>query len=259
MSRDGTRVSSPAHRATIPSTPSAAITSRARITHSRAPPRTATSHPSPSFRSPVASVPIQHVAHVALGDAHLGAVRRPENHLRDLPRHPRRARRIDELGEPAASHAFAAAHRRPNRAIALEQQHRESAVARRDFPRGDQPAWPAAHHQHVHATSRLGPRDARPQPAFRHAAHFVVAGRVPDWILGANRGRGTISSAPTGQGATHFRHPVQIESSMNRPSRLIPIAPGGQRGKHSPQASHRLSSTMAISSDSRIRPRTLGL
>ena len=210
-------------------------------------PRTATSHPSPSRRSPVASVAHQDLGpglprlgrerrlesraiedepHVALGHPHLGAVRRPEDHLRDPPRHPRRPGGIDELGEPGAPHALAAAHRCADRPIALEERHGERAVARQELPSRDQTGRATSHHEHIAAAR-----------ARTHAS---------------TSGRGTIRSALTGHGATHFRHPVQIESSMSRPSRRMPIAPGGQRGKHSPHASQEFSSTIAISSDGRI-------
>jgi len=59
--------------------------------------------------------------------------------------------------------------------------------------------------------------------------------------------REIIASAPTGQGAMHLRHPVQVESSIWSPSRRSEIAAGGQSGKHSPHASQTDGSTIATS------------
>jgi hypothetical protein len=60
-------------------------------------------------------------------------------------------------------------------------------------------------------------------------------------------GLSTMDSAPTGHGAMHFRHPVQVESSIRSPSRRIPMAAGGQSGRQSPHASQSRASTTAIS------------
>jgi hypothetical protein len=59
--------------------------------------------------------------------------------------------------------------------------------------------------------------------------------------------RPTITSAPTGQGAMHFRHPVHAASSMRSPSRRMWMAPGGQSGMHKPHASQSAASTIATS------------
>src|SRR6185437_7078364 len=146
-------------------------------------------------------------------------------HPRDASRHPRRVHRVHELGDTTVANALATADRRAHRAVAFEHHHVEVRRRGRKLTGGNQAGRSCAHDENVAATRA-------------HAgAAFVVS----------TDAREIIASAPTGQGAMHLRHPVQIESSIWSPSRRSVIAAGGQSGKHSPQASQTDGSTIATS------------
>jgi hypothetical protein len=161
--------------------------------------------------------PVEDVTHITFRDAHLGAIRRPEDHASDLAGDPVRAGRIQKLGDSGASDPLTTANGCTDRAVALDEEHIERRVGRRALPRGDEPGGSAPDHEHIAADHR-----------------------------GGRRGFRTIDSAPTGQGAMHLLHPVQVASSTTRPSRRIRMAIGGQRGMHSPHSSQSSASTTAM-------------
>jgi hypothetical protein len=88
---------------------------------------------------------------------------------------------------------------------------------------------------------------ARGDESPRSASHDEHVARTRSHRGSAERSSGFMESAPTGQGAMHFRHPVQVGSSISRPSRKRWIASGGQSGRQRPQRSQRAPSTTAIS------------
>src|SRR6267378_3136198 len=113
MSRDGTRVSSPAQRPTIVSTPSAPITIRARYSSSW--PRSLTrtcQRPSPFRAIAPASAPTRTSAPAradsAFGDDNLGVIGRLEDHASDPARGPVGAVGIGEFPKTRVADAFGA-------------------------------------------------------------------------------------------------------------------------------------------------------
>ena len=162
--------------------------------------------------------PIEHVADVALGDAYLGAVRRPEDDAGDAARDPRGADRVEELGHALRADALAAAYGRADGAVALEHENVQPAVGGCRLTRRDEARRSAADDQNVAVTGA------------RHAAATRSSSTC--------EGRSVMDNAPTGQGAMHLRHPVQAAASTRSPSRRMAMASGGQSGMHRPHASH---------------------
>ena len=89
-------------------------------------------------------------ADVALGDPRLGAIRRDEDHARNLARHPRGALGRRKLPQPSVPHAFGAAHGTADGRIALEQHDVELRSRSLRFPCRDRARGAGADDQHVH-------------------------------------------------------------------------------------------------------------
>ena len=96
---------------------------------------------------------IEDEANVALGDSHLGAIRRAKENPCNATRDPRRentaGRRIEKLSDTGGADAFAAPDRRTDRGVALEYDYGVAAPASCRFSRRDQTRRSAANDENI--------------------------------------------------------------------------------------------------------------